>query len=108
MKHKNYGWVYFISSGHGRYHKIGISSNGIKNRIANYRTHNPHQIKLLQIIYVLNNRDLEKKLHNKYFPDTGTDWSGKLSKQDIENIVNEMTQYAKENSIIPDYVKELI
>lgn len=110
MRNKSYyGWVYLLKC-LPNYYKVGITSNSITGRMLNYKTHNPYKLKIVELIYVNNYRNLEKKLHNKYFnieSSIKSDWFV-LDKETVIKIQKEMIDFQMENAVIPDYKKNLL
>jgi len=91
------GWVYFIKS--GIYCKIGISqSTNIRTRLLNYRTHNPHKLKLLELIYVDDCKDIEKSLHSNI----GEEWVV-LQQSEILMVIRDMKSIQSDQKSHPDY-----
>lgn len=78
--------------------------------MSNYKTHNPHKLKVLELVYVGGYKELEKKLHKKYFnieSSIKSDWFV-LDKETVLNIQKEMIDFQMENAVIPDYKKNLL
>lgn len=101
------GWVYFIKS--GLYYKVGITTGNVKQRLSNYKTHNPNILKLLSIVYVNDCYEVEKLIQKSFFSKktfTETDWE-KLNKDTINKIMDDLYNYQQQYFAIPDYKTQL-
>lgn len=105
IKSKKNGWVYFIRS--GTKYKVGACSGSIRDRMKNYRTHNPAIIHILHLVYVGDSRHLEESCHSLMKKKGEYDWVA-MNKEKVEQIKRVMTLYQEENFVIPNYTKQIV
>ena len=111
MKNDKAGWVYFIKC-RPNYYKIGITMNSIMKCYNNYITHNPHQLSIMELIYVIDYKVFEEKILQKYFTnktkkENKTDWC-KLDQETVSKIISEMNDYQFTFGATPDYKNHIL
>lgn len=99
------GWVYLIVS--DKHCKIGSTGSAVRVRLASYKTQNPVQIKIIELIYVRDRLGVEKYLLDRYFPeDRKTDWVA-FARARVKEMQKEMLKIQRKKFDIPDYKNDL-